>query len=79
MSDVEKKLIEALISQFGGDVKMITATTRFQEDLNADSLEVVEMIMSVEEMFSIEVPDDAAEKLRTVGDLVAYIETRQRG
>lgn len=50
---------------------------RFQEDLDADSLEVVDMIMSVEDAFDIEIADEKAETLRTVGDLIAFIKTKQ--
>ncbi len=60
------------------DREAIKPTARFQNDLDADSLEVVDLIMSAEDTFDIEIPDDKAETLLTVGDLIAYIKTKQK-
>lgn len=76
MNGVHDRLVDLLAHQFDVARSTISSATRFQEDLDADSLEVVELIMSVEETFDIEVPDDAAEKLLTVGDLTAFIKRR---
>lgn len=56
------------------DANEVKSESRFVEDLNADSLDVVELVMALEEKFSIEIPDDDAEKIKTVGDVVTYIE-----
>lgn len=56
------------------DANEVKPESRFVEDLNADSLDVVELVMALEEKFSIEIPDDDAEKIKTVGDVVTYIE-----
>jgi acyl carrier protein len=61
---------------FGGG-RAITPETRFRDDLKADSLEVVQLIMTVEEIFNIVVADDAAEKLQTVGDLIDFLKGKQ--
>ena len=56
----------------------MTSAASFQESLNADSLDIVELIMAFEEGFDIEIPDDDAEKIRTVGDAVEYIRAKQK-
>lgn len=76
MKGVHDRLVDLLAHQFDVARSALSSATRFQEDLDADSLEVVELIMSVEETFEIEVPDEAAEKLLTVGDLTAFIKRR---
>lgn len=76
MYDVHDRLVDLLAHQFDVARSTISSATRFQEDLDADSLAVVELIMSVEETFEIEIPDEAAEKLLTVGHLTAFIKRR---
>ena len=68
------KIREILANQFEVDVDTITADTDIAEDLGADSLDVVDVLMSLEETFDVEIPDEEIEKLTTVGALVAYIE-----
>lgn len=68
--DVKAIVIEQL-NVNEGEVK---PESKFQEDLGADSLDVVELVMALEEKFEIEIPDEEAEKIQTVGDVVAYIE-----
>lgn len=69
--------VKAIVSeQLGVDAEEITLETTF-DDLNADSLDVVELIMALEEEFDIEIPDEDAEKLKTVGDAVEYIKDKQ--
>ena len=74
---VFEKLQEILAAQFDVDAESITADTDIQEDLNADSLDIVDLIMSIEDEFGIEVPDTAVDEVRTVGDLVKSIENQQ--
>lgn len=69
--------VKALVAeQLGVDAADITIETSF-DDLNADSLDVVELIMALEEEFDIEIPDEDAEKIKTVGDAVDYIKDKQ--
>ena len=63
-----------VVEQLSVDANEVNAESRFIEDLNADSLDVVELVMALEEKFSIEIPDEDAEKIKTVNDVVAYIE-----
>ena len=72
---VLEKVKEILAEQFDTDADKITADTDLQEDLGADSLDVVDLLMSIEDEFDVEVPDDEIENIKTVGALVAYIET----
>lgn len=71
---VLEKLKAILSAQFDVDKDSITPETNIQEDLGADSLDVVDMLMSLEDEFDVEIPDEKIEKLRTVGEVVAYIE-----
>lgn len=75
MSDnIESQVKEIIVDQLGVAAEKVTADARFIEDLGADSLDNVELVMAFEEKFSVEVPDEEAEKLKTVADVVAYIE-----
>ncbi len=69
-----EKIAEILAAQLDADKDNITPETRIAEDLGADSLDVVEMLMAVEEEFEIEIPDEDIESLKTVGDVVDYIQ-----
>ena len=71
--DIEKKVTEIICEQLSVEESQVTPDASFQESLNADSLDIVELIMAFEEGFDIEIPDDDAEKIRTVGDAVQYI------
>lgn len=71
---VLEKLKMILSNQFDVAEDSITPETNIQEDLGADSLDVVDMLMSLEDEFDVEIPDEKIEKLRTVGEVVAYIE-----
>jgi acyl carrier protein len=79
LSDVEEKVADIIVGIIGTDRDAITPAARFREDLDADSLEVVDLIMSVEDTFGIDLPDEKAEGLFTVGDLVIYIKTAKGG
>ena len=76
MSDksIEDKVRDIIVDQLGVNADQVTKEARFIEDLGADSLDTVELVMAFEEEFSIEVPDEEAEKLQAVGDVVAYVE-----
>jgi acyl carrier protein len=65
-----------LVEQLGVDASEVTETASFSEDLNADSLDLVEMIMEMEDKFGVKIPDEEAEKIVTVGDAVNYVVAR---
>ena len=67
-----------IVGQLGVNPEQVTPTASFIEDLGADSLDTVELVMAFEEEFGVEVPDEDAEKLQTVGDVVKYIEERSQ-
>ena len=71
---VLEKVAAILSAQFEIDADKMTMDTDFVEDLNADSLDVVDMLMSLEDEFDVEIPDEEIENIHTVGDLVSYIE-----
>jgi len=73
-----EKLKEILSEQFDVDVAEITAQTNIREDLGADSLDLVDMLMSLEDEFDVEIPDEQIEKLVTVGDVAAFIEANNK-
>lgn len=79
MSDnsIEEKVRSIIVDQLGVESDKVTADAKFIEDLGADSLDIVELVMAFEENFDIEVPDEEAEKLQSVADVVAYIEKVQ--
>ncbi|MCY4571215.1 MAG: acyl carrier protein [Gemmatimonadetes bacterium] len=75
MSDTAKARVrEIIIDELGVEADKVTSDASFVDDLGADSLDTVELIMAFEEEFEIDIPDEDAEKMRTVGDAVAYIE-----
>ena len=79
MSDnsIEEKVRSIIVDQLGVESDKVTADAKFIEDLGADSLDTFELVMAFEENFDIEVPDEEAEKLQSVADVVAYIEKVQ--
>lgn len=77
MSDVANKVKEIVIEQLGADAEKVVAAASFIDDLGADSLDTVELVMAFEEEFGIEIPDDAAENITTVQDAVSFIEKNQ--
>ena len=79
MSDnsIEEKVRSIIVDQLGVESDKVTADAKFIEDLGADSLDTVELVMAFEENVDIEVPDEEAEKLQSVADVVAYIEKVQ--
>jgi acyl carrier protein len=72
----EEKVKEIIVQQLGVNPEQVTTTAKFIEDLGADSLDTVELVMAFEDVFNIEVPDEEAEKLQTVGDVIRYIEEK---
>lgn len=68
------KIRDIIVDQLSVDKSMVTMDTNLTKDLEADSLDAVEIIMAIEEEFDIEVPDEEAEKFQVVGDLVEYVE-----
>ncbi len=70
---IEKKVIEIISEQMGADKNEITRETSFINDLNADSLDTVELVMEFEDEFDMSIPDEEAEKIQTVGAAVEYI------
>ena len=77
MSEHYNKVKEIIIDKLGVDGKKITMEAKFIDDLGADSLDTVELIMQFEEEFGIEIPDDDAENITTVGSAIKYIEKNQ--
>ena len=71
--NVEERVRRIISDQLGVDESQVTPNASFEEDLNADSLDLVELIMSLEEEFNIEISEEEAERIRTVGDAVDYI------
>ena len=70
---------EIIANQLGVETDKVTPEAKFVEDLGADSLDTVELSMAFEEQFGMEIPDEDAEKLRTVGDAVEYISSKHNG
>jgi len=71
---VEEKVKSIIVEQLGVDANEVTPEASFVDDLGADSLDTVELVMAFEEAFNIEIPDEAAEKIQRVKDAVGYIE-----
>ena len=73
MSSIEKKVIDIIVDQLGVDEKQVKPEASFVDDLGADSLDTVELVMALEEEFDIEIPDEIAEKIATVGNAIDHI------
>jgi acyl carrier protein len=73
MADIEAKVKDIIINELGVEAEKVTPEASFVEDLGADSLDTVELVMAFEEEFGMEIPDEEAEKLQTVGDAIKYI------
>lgn len=74
MASVEERVKQIIVEQLGVDEGEVTPTASFVDDLGADSLDTVELVMAFEEAFGVEIPDEDAEKITTVKDAIAYIE-----
>lgn len=77
MSSLEKDVIDIVVEQLGVDAADVTLEKSIMEDLNADSLDLTELIMTFEERFGLEFSDEDAEKLKTVGDIVDFIKKKK--
>jgi acyl carrier protein len=77
MSDISERVKKIVIEHLGVDAEKVAESASFIDDLGADSLDTVELVMAFEEEFSVEIPDDAAETILTVGDAVKFIQTAQ--
>lgn len=75
---IDQRVKEIIVEQLGVNADQVTSEAKFIEDLGADSLDIVELVMALEEEFGKEIPDEQAEKLLTVGDVVKYIEDSQK-
>lgn len=78
MSSVSERVISIVAEQLGVDKEKVTPETHFVNDLGADSLDTVELVMELEEEFDIDIPDDSAEKIQTVGQAIDFIEQSQQ-
>ena len=77
MMTTEQQVMDIVVDQLGVDREELTAGKAFIEDLNADSLDLTELIMTFEESFGCEIPEDEAEKLKTIGDVITYIDSKK--
>ena len=77
MSNTEQEVIDIVVEQLGVDAGDVAPEKSFVEDLNADSLDLTELIMTFEEKFGFEISEEEAEKLKTVGDVIAYIDQKK--
>ena len=77
MSDIEAEVKQIVVEHLGIDESKVTPEAKFIDDLGADSLDTVELVMAFEEKFSIEIPDDAAETILTVKDAIDFIQNKK--
>ena len=75
---IDQRIKDLIVEQLGVNADQVTPEAKFIEDLGADSLDTVELVMALEEEFSIEIADEEAEKLQSVGDVIKYIEEIQK-
>ena len=78
MASVEERVKQIIVEQLGVDEAEVTPTASFVDDLGADSLDIVELVMAFEEAFDIDIPDEDAEKIATVKDAIDYIENKKK-
>ena len=78
MASVEERVKQIIVEQLGVDEAEVTPAASFVDDLGADSLDTVELVMAFEEAFEIEIPDEDAEKIQTVKDAIDYIESKKK-
>jgi acyl carrier protein len=78
MTDLADRVVELVARQLGADRDKVTSEAHFIDDLGADSLDVVELVMEIEEEFGIAIPDADAEKIQTVGEAIRYVEHAKR-
>ncbi len=73
---IEEKVKNIIVEQLGVDMESVTPEASFIDDLGADSLDIVELVMTMEEEFDLEIPDEDAEKIKTVNDVINYIKAK---
>ena len=78
MADIESKVVSIIVDKLGVDASEVTPNASFTNDLGADSLDTVELIMEFEKAFNIGIPDDQAEKIGTVGDAIEYVKANTK-
>ncbi len=78
MSDISDRVKKIVIEHLGVEADKVTENASFIDDLGADSLDTVELVMAFEEEFGVEIPDDAAETIQTVGDAITFLETHSK-
>jgi acyl carrier protein len=76
MADIEAKVKEIIVNKLGVDEGQVTSEASFTNDLGADSLDTVELVMEFEKAFNLQIPDEDAEKISTVGDAVRYLKSK---
>ncbi len=76
---LEERVSELIVEQLGVSKDEVVPEASFIDDLGADSLDIVELVMAMEEAFDVEIPDDDAEKIQTIGDAVSYLKARLEG
>lgn len=74
---IKEEIIEIVVQQLGVDANDVTPETSFIEDLNADSLDITELVMTIEAKFNTEIPEDQVEQLKTVGSVIKYVQEKQ--
>ena len=79
MSDISERVKKIVVEHLGVEADKVTDSASFIDDLGADSLDTVELVMAFEEEFNIEIPDEAAEKIKKVGDALEYIKANAKG
>ena len=79
MASADEKVKQIIVEQLGVEEAEVTASASFQDDLGADSLDIVELVMAFEEAFEIEIPDEDAEKIKTVKDAIDYVNAHAKG
>ena len=77
MSEISEKVIDIVVEKLSVDIAEAVPTASFTNDLGADSLDTVELIMALEESFDLQIPEEDAEKITTVGDAISYIESKK--
>jgi len=76
--NVEERVKNIIVEQLNVDAEQVTTEASFVDDLGADSLDIVELVMTMEEEFDLEIPDEDAEKIKSVGDVVKYVQARSK-
>ncbi|HWV58138.1 MAG TPA: acyl carrier protein [Longimicrobiales bacterium] len=77
--NLEARVKEIIVNELGVEEEKVTPEAHFVEDLGADSLDTVELVMAFEEEFGVEIPDEDAEQLQTVGDAIRYLQEHKQG